>query len=140
MLNATVCGNVGRDAEVREVGGSPVAEWSVAVNRKTRGGDETAWVRCSMWGTRGANVAPYLTKGKRVVVSGELWPREYEGSDGVTHVSLDMRVEAFDFAGGRNDGERQERRQSEPEPEPVAEGYAQGFATGADPFLDELPF
>ena len=104
MLNVTIVGNLGGDAETKTVGsGGQVTEWSVAVNRRARGEDETAWLRCSLWGDRGARIAPHLTRGKRVVVTGELWPREYAGNDGTRRTSLDVRVQDVEFASNRRE-------------------------------------
>ncbi|MBP2298465.1 single-strand DNA-binding protein [Azospirillum picis] len=65
----------------------------------------TQWVDCSIWGRRAESLAPHLTKGKGVVVSGELTMREYEKRDGTRGSGLAVRVAEIDFMGGaREDG------------------------------------
>ncbi|WP_244442532.1 single-stranded DNA-binding protein [Azospirillum lipoferum] len=60
----------------------------------------TQWVDCSIWGRRAESLAPHLTKGKSVVVSGEVTLREYEKRDGTRGAGLSVRVAEIDFTGG----------------------------------------
>lgn len=99
MISAVVAGNLGKDAEVKNVGGQDVCSFSVASTTKVKGEDSTTWIRCSMWGSRGAKLAEYLTKGKAVCVSGGLTTREY---DGKTYIEL--RVDDVKLMGGKESG------------------------------------
>ncbi len=103
MLIATLVGNLGRDAESKQVGQSNVVEFSVAHSRKVKGAESTVWVRCNYWGKPGEAVLPYLTKGKSVAVTGELTLREYTGRDGSAKSSLEMRVDQLQLVGGRSE-------------------------------------
>ena len=96
MKNISIAGNIGKDAEVRRTGdGTAVAGWSVAV--EDRGGKEkrTYWFDVSLWGKRGEALAPYLTKGGRVAVSGELTTREHDGK-----TYLGVRADSVTLLGG----------------------------------------
>ena len=79
----TFTGRLGADGELRTTqSGEKVLGFRVANDvgfgeRKT-----TQWVDCSIWGRRAEALAPHLTKGKAVVVSGEVTIREYEKRDG----------------------------------------------------------
>jgi len=101
MIIATVTGNVGKTAEVRQVGSSSVCNFTVASNKTVKGEKRTTWVQCALWGSRGEKLAPHITKGKSVAVGGELSTREH---DGKTYVEMD--VAAFDFTGSKSDGQR----------------------------------
>lgn len=68
-------GNLGRDPEMRYTpGGSPVTEFSMAVNenRKNKVTDEweqeTTWVNCVAWGDQAERIAESLRKGHLVYV------------------------------------------------------------------------
>ncbi len=103
MMVLTVTGNVGKDAEVKNVGGTTVAEFSVA-SKDAKG--KTTWTRACIWGERGQKLAPHITKGSNVTIIGQLDPREYDGKDGKA-ISLDVRVDSFAFGGGpKQEGER----------------------------------
>lgn len=97
---ATLAGHLGRDAELKAAGGSSVCEFSIAVTTNRREAESTAWYRCQVWGNRGEKLAPMLTKGKAVIVSGELVPREYRGKGDELRTSLDVNVNSLSFAGG----------------------------------------
>lgn len=96
----TGMGHLGRDAELKVAGGSPLAEFSLAVTTKRKGDQSTAWYRCQLWGTRAEKLAPHLTKGKAVLVVGELVPREYKGRNDEMRTSLDVNVQTIQFVGG----------------------------------------
>lgn len=103
MISGTVIGNIGRDAETRDAGGTPVVSFNVASTEKTSKGETTTWVKASWFGTRGTKLAQYLVKGKKVAIRGSMSLREYTSKDGTTKSSLEMRVDDLEFAGGKND-------------------------------------
>ena len=81
-------GNVGADPELRYTpNGAPVAEFTMAVNRRYTTGDgeqkeETEWFRIIAWTRNAEKVNEYLTKGQKVYVEGRFQSREYVGQDG----------------------------------------------------------
>ena len=111
MLNATIAGNIGKDAETRTAGQGTVTGFNVAVEQRGRDGKKTTWVGCSLWGSRGEKLAQYLTKGSKVCVAGELTTREHDGK-----TYLDLNVSDVTLMGGgqdRQQGGGQQERQSE---------------------------
>lgn len=99
MISAVICGNLGKDSEVRQAGNTTVCSFSVASTTKVKGEDATTWVRCSLFGQRGEKLSEYLTKGKPVCVSGGLTTREYEGK-----TYLEMRVDDVKLMGSKESG------------------------------------
>jgi single-strand DNA-binding protein len=84
MIFATVAGNLGKDAQMREAGGDAVCSFSIASETKVKGERKTTWVDCSIWGKRGAALCQHLVKGSRVTVVGELSTREHNGKTYLT--------------------------------------------------------
>ena len=85
MKTITIAGNIGKDAETRRTqGGDAVTGWSLAVEERKGQDKRTLWFDCSLWGKRGEALAPYLTKGSRVAVSGDLSTREHDGKTYLT--------------------------------------------------------
>lgn len=79
MKSIVVAGNITKDAVMRRTQtGEPVTGFSVAVNDH-RDKDKTLFFDCSLWGKRGDALVPYLKKGAKVCVAGELGMREHEG-------------------------------------------------------------
>lgn len=94
MIQATIAGNIGNDAETKQVGqnGDSVTEFNVGCSRKVKGEQQTTWVRCAVWGKRGDSLREFLKKGRFVSVAGELSTRLYDDKNGVTRVSHELRV------------------------------------------------
>lgn len=115
-------GNLGRDAEVRQAGGSSVCGFSVAMTSGYGDKKQTVWIDCSLWGRQAEGQLPsYLKKGQQVAVSGELSTREYEG-----RTYLQLRVNTIDLIGKRDEGGQaapQQQRQAAPVQQPVSGGF-----------------
>jgi len=104
-------GNLGSDPELRYTAdGTPVASFSVAVNRrwtKEDGGhgEETTWFRVSAWRRLAETASQYLKKGSKVMVVGRVSARGYTGTDGSPRASLDVTAENIKFLSGSPRGE-----------------------------------
>jgi len=97
MKQITVAGNVTRDAETRTTqGGDKVTSWTVAVDDRSSKEKTTIFFDCSLWGKRGESLASYLTKGGKVVVSGDLGKREHDGKTYLT-----IRADQVTLMGGK---------------------------------------
>ena len=125
MINLTIAGNVGRDAELRRTkSGDEVLGFSVAVdNGKDKSGNKrpTTWVQCSVWGKRAESLASHIRKGTKLVLSGRPGVNVYEGTG-----SLTISVQDLTFMGG---GEQRDSGSS---------GYDQ--APALSDLDDEIPF
>ena len=101
-MNKLICtGNLGKDAEVKQVGGSTVANFSVAAKSGYGENEQTIWLDCALWGKRAeGNLVEYLKKGKQVCVSGEMGTREYNEKTYIT-----LRVDDLTLVGSREKSE-----------------------------------
>lgn len=118
MFKICAIGNLGRDAELKDVKGTDVLEFSVAA-KGSRKDSETQWIRCSLWGARGEKLAQYLEKGTRVYIRGEGTVREWE-SKGKTGVEVKCNVDELELLGGSKKDEgatttTKKKRRTEPE-------------------------
>lgn len=95
MIFATVTGNLGKDAALRQAGSDQVCSFGVASESKVKGAKVTTWIDCSVWGKRGEALCQYLTKGSKVTVVGELGTREHNGKTYLT-----VRVSEIAMQGG----------------------------------------
>jgi single-strand DNA-binding protein len=90
-------GRLGKEPEVRAVGETHVANFSIAVDEtyKDRNGDKqkkTEWVNIVVWGNSVQNfIQPYIHKGDLVYVEGKLQTRSWE-KDGVTKYTTEVNV------------------------------------------------
>ncbi len=108
-------GNLGRDPEMRYTpSGSPVTSFPVATSRKytTTDGqlkEETVWFRVQVWGKQAETVNQYLTKGRQVLVEGNLigdengGPKIWTDKEGKPRASFEVRAFTVRFLGSKRD-------------------------------------
>lgn len=94
MIKAVISGYIGRDPEQRTYNDQTVTSFSVAARTSRKDKDTgmavTEWVNVSIWGKRGDFWYNNLSKGSKVIVTGELTHRVYTKKDGSTDFSLEM--------------------------------------------------
>ncbi|MBT2621949.1 single-stranded DNA-binding protein [Chryseobacterium sp. ISL-6] len=99
-----IIGRLTRDAEVRTVlQDKQVVNFSVATNDsyKNKQGErieQTTYFDCAYWIS--PNVAKALTKGTLVELSGRVYTRAWQGSDGEPHAGLNFHTSQIKFYGG----------------------------------------
>ena len=120
-------GNVGQDPELRYTpDGNPVANFSIAVNRRRRVGDEykdeTEWFNIVCFSRTAENVNQYLTKGQKVYVEGRFQSSEYVGQDGNQRKSFEVNANEVTFLSTKNEADsiNQNAAQSTEKPEASA--------------------
>ena len=125
-------GRLGRDGEVRTTpSGKQVLNFSLAVDT-FGGGDkkETLWIGCSVWGERADKLAPYLSKGKQVTVSGDIGIRQYTTQAGDARAEMTCNVQRLTLQGGAD----------KPSERPAAPATASRSEPAQDEFDDTIPF
>lgn len=95
-IRLEVIGNLGRDAEVKDINGRQWLSFSVAPSR-AKGDGETMWVSC-LYGN--IKLKQWLTKGKTVFVRGRYADGLYTGKDGRTGIDRKLFVDDLDLLGG----------------------------------------
>lgn len=95
MLQITAVGNLAADPDLKQVGDREVANFTLMVNKKVKGEDQTTVLRCAVWGPRARIVDEYLTKGAQVTVTGQAYVETFERKDGTPGAALDVAVNDF---------------------------------------------
>lgn len=68
-----IMGRLTHDPELKHVSAdAAVAKFTIAVNRKTREGEEASFIECEAWGKTGEVISNYCPKGSLVHVEGFL--------------------------------------------------------------------
>ena len=105
-----IIGWLGRDPEMRYTPtGTPVTSFSVATDRRWTDSNgqlqkRTVWFRVSAWRRLAETCNQYLSKGRLVMVEGEIQePRPYQARDGEWRASLEITARNVQFLGGRGD-------------------------------------
>jgi len=91
---ATLLGNVGKDPEIKNVGSTELASFSLATSRSWKDKneewqEETQWHRINAWGYLAGYVANNIKKGSRVFLTGEIRYSTTE-NEGITKYYTDI--------------------------------------------------
>lgn len=122
-------GGIGKDAELKfTANGDAICNFSFAA--KTGYGEKaiTTWINCSIWGKRAELLAPILTKGTKVGITGELTNRPYTAKDGTQKYSLEVRVSDLTLSSSKGDSSALKENNNAPQAQPSVD------------FEDAIPF
>lgn len=97
MNKLTIIGNLTRDPETRVTqSGASVCSFTVAVNRRGQD-DKTDFFRVSAWNKTGETCQKYLSKGRKVAVTGPVSVSTYTGQDGKVYANLEVMAQDVEF-------------------------------------------
>ncbi len=108
MLKAEIIGTIGADAEVKEFGGKKYVSFSVACteyskDQKGNKTEYTTWVSI-LWYGDGGGLLPYLKKGAKIFIRGNLRTKVYSDKNGTPQVSVSVNASEVQLCGGKSDG------------------------------------
>lgn len=145
MNTAIFAGNVGADATLNSVNGqngaTSVLNFSLAVSKRQKGADGkplTLWVACSVWGQRADALAPFIKKGTKLTVSGEIDVETYIAKDQTSQAKMICRVNELTLQGSPTDqpaaqGGYQPQARPQGQPQPAQQPYNQQAPIGYNP-------
>lgn len=109
--HVVLVGNLTKDPELRHTpSGTAVCQLRVASNARRKDGSTGEWgdkpnyFDVVIWGNQGENAAKWLSKGKKVGVSGRLDWREWEAQDGSKRQAVEIVADQVQFLSPREDG------------------------------------
>jgi single-strand DNA-binding protein len=143
LNKATLIGNLGADPEIRSTNsGTPVATLSIATSRRwtSRSGEQqekTEWHRVVCWDKLADIAQRYLKKGDRVYIEGSIEYRQWEGQDGQTKYTTEIRAREMIMLGSSGGG--QGFQQSAPAPAGQSADFSE-FSNESLAGEDDLPF
>jgi len=145
MINVTVAGRLGKDAEVRQAGNSQVCSFSVAGDTGFGDRKQSHWFNCSLWGKRGEAMQQYLKKGQEVVIIGEFSEREYNGKQYKELNVLDVKLMGGSPAQQQDQQQQQnyqqqQGQQTQQRRTPNPPQAAQVSTNGGGAIDDDIPF
>ena len=116
----TVLGNLTRNPELKYTqSGTPVANLSLAVNRKFKQGDEMReevdYLDVVVFGRTAENVTQYTSKGSAILAHGRLQQRRWETPEGQKRSKVEVVAEKVQFLskGPGSNGQNQESHDEE---------------------------
>jgi len=139
-----IIGNLGADPEIRSTtSGTRVATLSVATSRRwnDRSGqqqEKTEWHKIVAWDRLAEICEQFLKRGDRVYVEGSVEYRQWEGQDGQTRYTTEIRAREMIMLGGRGEG-APPRKMADAAPQ-TAGPELSDFSNDALAGEDDLPF
>ena len=141
LNKAQLIGNLGADPEIRSTtSGTRVATLSIATSRRWNNAqgqqqEKTEWHRVVCWDKLAEICERYLKRGDRVYVEGSIEYRQWEGQDGQTKYTTEIRARELIMLGGRDGGDVQRSQGSR-----AASADFSEFSNEALAGEDDLPF
>lgn len=139
-------GRITADPTIRTANsGTKIAGFTIAVDRrlkdKTTGERKTDFCRCTAFGKTAEMLERFWTKGKEILIEGELQQNDYVAQDGHEVKSYQVVVNQVHFCGSKNDSAQSGTTQTEPAqpglPENVQNAVEQFEAVVSD---QDVPF
>lgn len=137
-------GNLTKDPEVRTTNaGIKVCNFTIAINRrmKNNGEQQTDFFNIVAWRQLAELCERYLSKSKKVAITGSIQMRNYEDKNGIKRTAVDFLADEVEFLSPADKGARKEMEYRAEERQAIAtEGNAPadpGFTQVDDA---ELPF
>ncbi len=143
-------GNACRDAEVKTVGQSKVANFTIAVNRQWKDANgneqkETTFTKVEYWGALAEKVVgPYVKKGTKLCVEGRLKLNSWNDNAGkkcYEHLIVGETVELLGRPDTSSSGDQnRDTQEQKPEQGPKGAAIQEGFQGSPAPVPDDIPF
>ena len=111
MMKMTVIGNIGNDAQAREVNGRKFVTFNVAVSAKYKDKqtgvdvEKTTWIGCLRDGLQ--NVDQYLKKGTQVYIEGTPSVNVWQDREGKAQAQIQLNVYTLQLLGSAKDSQQQ---------------------------------
>lgn len=128
MNQVIMIGRLTKEPELNTTAsGVSVCRFSIAVDRKTKQGDEKVadFFNVVAWRGIGETCHKYLKKGRKCCVSGRLENRSYQAQDGSTRYVTEIITEDVEFLDGANGSNNNEQpkptKQQDPEVKAIFE-------------------
>lgn len=132
MLNhITIHGRLTADPELKTTqSGVSVCNFTVAVDRSYSKGEDkiTDFFTVVCWRGLADMVTRYFTKGKEILVSGEMQSRKWQDNDGNNRVSWEIQANTVDFCGSKGNTNPTTENATQSEIKPITDND------------DDLPF
>lgn len=131
-------GHVGRQADIRAVGDTKVASFTLATTERYRGKDgnvreETEWHNIAVWGKLADVVEKYVDKGTQLYVEGRIKTEKYADAQGVEKYAVKVIASSLQLLGKKEGGSAPAAQQTTQRTTPIVDGVV-------EPDDSDLPF
>ena len=86
--------------ELKEVGGFPMVEFTIAWSEKYKDNETKCFLRCKAWRNQAEHIVKFFDKGQECVIEGKLVTEEWE-TDGKKQSRTVCNIERIHFCGSK---------------------------------------
>ena len=140
MNKVILCGRVCKEIEIRTNNDMAIARFSLAVDRKTKKGEEKKadFISCVAFGSLANFASNYFHKGDAMTLEGRIQTGSYKAKDGHTVYTTDVIAESIEFAiGGKSSNNSANNNSNNSNNNAPSND---GFMNIPESIDDELPF
>jgi len=111
MFNTfTGFGRLTADPEYRVVGESQVANFTVATDTGYGERKPPLFTKCAAWGKQAELINGSFKKGNRILIVGEMQPKNWENKNGDTVYDTQVNVRSFNFVDPKEEGAKSAKK------------------------------
>ena len=122
MQSVTLLGNVVSEPEEKMVGSSKIYKFRFCTKLKKKGENVPIWWSINAWGDYWANVLAHVSKGKELLLIGDLEePYAYVSKEGDAKTSLSLSLRKLHFTSGSKEEKSNDFVEVKPKIEVIAE-------------------
>ena len=123
-------GNAGRTPDIRAVGDTKVASFTLATTERYRGKDgnvreETEWHNIAVWGKLADVVEKYVDKGTQLYVEGRIKTEKYTDAQGVEKYAVKVIASSLQLLGKKEGGSAPAAQQTTQRTTPIVDGVVE---------------
>lgn len=135
---AMIGGKLTADPELKTTpSGTSVTQFSVAVNRRSKEGEQQAdFINCVAWKNTAEFITKYFRKGGSIFITGRIQTRTWQDQSGSKRYATEVIVEQADFVDSK--GESQSAGQQGAQQAAQSSYMPDGYTTPPAPKFEEL--
>ena len=123
-------GNAGRTPDIRAVGDTKVASFTLATTERYKGKDgnvreETEWHNIAVWGKFADVVEKYVDKGTQLYVEGRIKTEKYTDAQGVEKYAVKVIASSLQLLGKKEGGSAPAAQQTAQRTTPIVDGVVE---------------
>ena len=118
-------GRVGKQPEIKDLGSSKVAKFSLAISEKYKGEERTEWQNIVVWNKTAEYVEKYVSKGSLIYLEGKIQTKAWDDKNGNKRFSTEIVCFNLQSLDSKNSEHRQKEHHN---------------TEASAPAVDDLPF
>ena len=118
-------GRVGKQPEIKDLGSSKVAKFSLAISEKYKGEERTEWQNIVVWNKTAEYAEKYVSKGSLIYLEGKIQTKAWDDKNGNKRFSTEILCFNLQSLDSKNSEHRQKEHHN---------------TEASAPDVDDLPF